>query len=73
MGQTWEWFINQAFQTVMKMTDGQVGYADDGLMDETVFLYLLDDLKREGLITNATAMENRMKARQTVWAATRFP
>ncbi|KAL5530576.1 hypothetical protein ACEPAF_6834 [Sanghuangporus sanghuang] len=73
IAQTWEWFINQAFETVMKMTDGSVGYADDGLMDETVFLYLLDDLKREGLSSNATAMEDRMRARQAVWARTRFP
>lgn len=73
MTQTWEWFINQAFQTVMKMTAGNVGYADDGLMDETVFLLLLNDLKREGLASNATAMEKRMQARQAVWASTRFP
>ncbi|EJD01001.1 uncharacterized protein FOMMEDRAFT_21464 [Fomitiporia mediterranea MF3/22] len=73
LAQTWQWFINQAFQTVMRMTDGDVGFVDDGLMDETVFLYLLEDLKREGLTANATAMESRMKARQAVWAGMRFP
>ncbi|KAI5116950.1 hypothetical protein M0805_001924 [Coniferiporia weirii] len=71
--QTWEWFLNQAFQTVLAMTNGNVGYVDDGLMDETVLLYLLDDLKREGLSANATAMESKMRARQAVWAATRYP
>ena len=73
MTQTWEWFINQAFETVMRMTDGDVGFADDGLMDETVFLHLLADLKREGLTANATAMESRMRTRQATWARSRFP
>ena len=71
--QTWEWYLSQAFQTVLAMTNGQVGYADDGLMDETVFLYLLEDLRREGFSANATLMESRMKARHDIWATERFP
>lgn len=71
--QPWSWYLNQAFQTVLAMTNGQVGYAGDGLMDETVFLYLLSDLQREGLTANATAMESKMKARYSVWATERFP
>jgi hypothetical protein len=55
------------------MTNGQVGYADDGLMGETVLLYLLDDLKREGLDANATLVESRMQSRATVWAGERYP
>lgn len=73
ISQSWSWFINQAFQTVMAMTNGRVGYADDGLMDETVLLYLLDDLKREGLAANASAMEARMQARHNIWASEQFP
>lgn len=69
----WQWYLNQAVLTVKRMTQGNVGYANDGLMDETVILLLLDDLKREGLIANATLVENRMKARQTVWAGERYP
>ncbi|OBZ77507.1 hypothetical protein A0H81_01702 [Grifola frondosa] len=70
---SWEWYINQAVLTVTSMTDGQVGYTNDGLMEETVIRYLLDDLKREGLSTNATLVESRMKARETVWAGERYP
>lgn len=70
---TWQWYLNQAVMTVATMTDGQVGYADDGLMEETVIRYLLDDLKREGLTANATLVESRMKARETIWAGERFP
>lgn len=75
LSQSWEWFLNQAFQTVMAMTNRkfEVGYVDDGLMDETVFVYLLADLQREGLASNATAMEAAMKARQAVWATERYP
>ena len=70
---TWEWYINQAVLTVATMTDGQVGYVDDGLMEETVIIYLLNDLKREGLTANATLVESRMQAREKVWAGERFP
>ncbi|KAH8105026.1 hypothetical protein DFH11DRAFT_1864351 [Phellopilus nigrolimitatus] len=73
MAKAWDWFLNQAFQTMLAMTNGSVGYADDGLMEETVLLYLLGDLTREGLLANATAMESRMKERQTIWAATPYP
>ena len=65
--------MNQAYQTVLTMTDGQVDYTYDGLMDETAFLYILDDLRREGFIANATLMESRMKARHDIWASERFP
>ena len=70
---TWQWYLNQAVFTVLRMTNGNVGYADDGLMDETVIRVLLEDLKREGLSANATAVENRMKARATIWASERYP
>ncbi|KAF9486549.1 hypothetical protein BDN70DRAFT_870133 [Pholiota conissans] len=70
---TWQWYLNQAVFTVLSMTNGRVGYAGDGLMGETVLVYLLNDLKREGLTTNATAVETRMKSRATTWAGERYP
>ncbi|KAI0367296.1 hypothetical protein BV20DRAFT_569238 [Pilatotrama ljubarskyi] len=70
---TWGWYLNQAVMTVASMTNGRVGYADDGLMEETVIRYLLDDLKREGLTTNATLVESRMRERENVWAGERYP
>ncbi|KAG8742233.1 hypothetical protein FRC10_001779 [Ceratobasidium sp. 414] len=71
--QTWQWYLSQALNTVLFATNGQVGYADVGLMGETVFLYLLDDLKREGLSANATALETRMKTRATRWGGEPYP
>ncbi|KAI0828505.1 hypothetical protein BC628DRAFT_1316608 [Trametes gibbosa] len=70
---TWEWYLNQAVMTVASMTNGRVGYASDGLMEETVIRYLLDDLYREGLTANATLVEGRMRARENAWAGERYP
>ena len=71
--QTWEWYLSQSYQTVLTLTNGIVGYTYDGLMEETAFLYLLEDLKREGFTANATLMESRKKARHDIWASERFP
>ncbi|EJD41740.1 hypothetical protein AURDEDRAFT_169168 [Auricularia subglabra TFB-10046 SS5] len=69
----WQWYINQALATVLRMVGGGVGYTNDGLMGETVFWFLLNDLKREGLNSNATALENAMRRRQSAWAGQRYP
>ena len=70
---TWQWYINQAVLTVNRMTQNNVGYTNDGLMDETVIRVLLDDLKREGLSGNASLVESKMRARASVWAGEQFP
>ncbi|KAG8761979.1 hypothetical protein FRC11_011802 [Ceratobasidium sp. 423] len=70
---TWQYYISQALNTVLFATNGRVGYADVGLMGETVFLYLLNDLKREGLTANATTLESRMKARADRWSSEPYP
>ncbi|KAJ4470925.1 hypothetical protein J3R30DRAFT_3299979 [Lentinula aciculospora] len=69
----WQWYINQAVLTVATLTDGEVGYADDGLMGETVIHYLLGDLQREGLTANATLIQNKMKSRWQIWSTERYP
>ncbi|EPQ60039.1 hypothetical protein GLOTRDRAFT_134803 [Gloeophyllum trabeum ATCC 11539] len=69
----WEWYLNQAVLTVAAMTEDNVGYVNDGLMDETVIRFLLDDLKREGLTANASLVENAMRARESIWSGERYP
>ncbi|KAF9056072.1 hypothetical protein BJ165DRAFT_1430646 [Panaeolus papilionaceus] len=69
----WRWYLNQAVLTVNYMTNGRVGYANVGLMGETVILNLLEDLKREGQTSNASLVEARMKSRATAWAGQRYP
>ncbi|KAG6879326.1 hypothetical protein C0992_003543 [Termitomyces sp. T32_za158] len=59
--------------TISTMTGNRAGFANDGLMGETMIRFLLDDLRREGLTANATLVENRMRARENVWAGERFP
>ncbi|KZV96750.1 hypothetical protein EXIGLDRAFT_670719 [Exidia glandulosa HHB12029] len=70
---TWQWYINQALQTSLRMTTGGVGYVNDGLMGETVIWYLLNDLKKEGLSSNVPALETAMRRRQTAWSTQQFP
>lgn len=55
------------------MTGGGVGFVNVGLMGETVYRLILEDLKREGLSTNATLVESRMRARWQVWSGQRYP
>lgn len=71
--QTWQYYLTQAVTTVTAMTNGKVGYADAGLMGETVIRLLLDDLKREGRTSDATAVESKMRSRWQVWASQRYP
>ncbi|KAJ7608673.1 hypothetical protein FB45DRAFT_762954 [Roridomyces roridus] len=70
---TWQWYINQAVNTVKALMSPSIGYNTDGLMGETVFRFLLDDLTREGLTTNATFVQAQMKTRWTGWSKQRYP
>ncbi|KAI0027215.1 hypothetical protein K488DRAFT_81200 [Vararia minispora EC-137] len=70
---TWQWYLNQAVLTISSAFRGGVGNANDGLMGETVFRYILDDLIREGLTANASLVQSKMQARHAIWAAERFP
>ncbi|MBI1332025.1 MAG: hypothetical protein GC165_04005 [Armatimonadetes bacterium] len=75
----WQWYLNQAYETTMFMTskdkDGnpRVWYVDLGLMEGTIFIDLLKDLKNEGWADQAKQMEARMKARADHWIAEEYP
>jgi hypothetical protein len=75
----WEWYLEQAYQTTRFLTDkhpnGQprVWYADLGMMEGTIFVNLLDDLKREGWTEKAAEIEARMKARADRWRGEEYP
>ncbi|KAF7302449.1 hypothetical protein HMN09_00879000 [Mycena chlorophos] len=70
---TWEWYLNQAVNTIQAMMSPAVGYNTDGLMGETVFWYLLNDLNREGLTANASFVQAQMKTRWELWSTERYP
>lgn len=70
----WDWYLNQAFQTANYLgTHNNIGNSRDGLMDGTIFLLLLDDLKREGWQSQAAALESQLKARADDWNRRALP
>ncbi len=70
---TWDWYLNQAYQTVVAMTTIGADYAHVGLMDGTVFIEILKDLEREGMSGEASDLETRMRARADRWASEAYP
>ena len=77
--QTWDWYLNQAFETTKFMFGRQangrrrVGYVDLGLMEGDIILAVLEDLKREGWKDKAGVVENLMKERAEHWRQEAFP
>jgi Family of unknown function (DUF5695) len=78
---SWEWYLDQAFNTVKYMTGGfaapgergGVGYVNVGLMDGDVFVLLLEDLKREGRTEQSAYLEGAMKQRADRWNRDAYP
>lgn len=64
---TWDWYLLQAQKTVMRVTENDIGYRDVGLMGETVWGELLNDLRREGLGSEGDELESAMKTRAELW------
>ena len=75
----WDWYLNQAFETTRfafgRKPDGKyvVDYVELGLMEGTIFLELLKDLKREGWTEKAAEVERLMKERADAWAKEEYP
>jgi hypothetical protein len=79
--QTWEWYLDHAFNTVKYLTGGftppgerpSIGYVNVGLMNGDIFIMLLEDLKREGWTEQVTYLEGAMKQRADRWNADAYP
>lgn len=75
----WQWYLDQAYETVNFMTSKnpngspKVWYVDLGLMEGSVFIELLNDLKREGWTEKANLIEARMKERTDKWLQEEYP
>lgn len=75
----WEWYLDQAFETTrFAFSRGEngkrrVGYVELGLMEGTIFLELLKDLKREGWTEKADAVERLMRERTGEWLKHEYP
>lgn len=71
--QDWTWYLEHAFHTAMAMVKLAPYYAQFGQMEGSVFLFVLNDLKAEGLTAMATELETAMKTRATHWASLNYP
>ncbi|MBN1361949.1 MAG: hypothetical protein JW993_15240 [Sedimentisphaerales bacterium] len=75
----WDWYLDRAYQTVRFLTGRNeqgrynVGYINMGLMEGTVFVRILEDLKREGWEEKAADFEARMKQRTEGWIQQAYP
>jgi hypothetical protein len=69
----WDWYLLHAYETSLAMTNFAAGYAEFGQMEGDVFLEILADLKREGMKTQADALEAKMRARADHWKSQAYP
>jgi hypothetical protein len=70
----WNWYLDHAFQTANYLgTHNNIGNSRDGLMDGSIFLLLLDDLKRENWTSQATALEAQLKGHADEWSRRPVP
>src|SRR5258708_2134176 len=69
----WDWYLIQAYETSLAMTSEKVGYSEFGQMEGDIFVYILDDLKREGKNEEASKLESKMHARAEKWRAEPYP
>ncbi|KAB8621910.1 hypothetical protein FH972_026019 [Carpinus fangiana] len=65
----WQWYLDHAWNTVkFCLGSGKVQYSDLGLMVETVWGLILDDLIREGWTSQASELEDLLRKRQSTWS-----
>jgi hypothetical protein len=69
----WKWYLENAYYTSMAMVKIAPYYAQFGQMEGSVFLYILKDLKREGLVEMAANLEAAMKKRADHWRTLNYP
>ena len=69
----WDWYLDHAYQTSIAMTQFAGEYAVFGQMEGTIFLQILDDLRREGLHDEAANLEAKMRARTERWRKEAYP
>ncbi len=71
--QSWQWYLENAFQTAMAMVEQAPDHAQFGQMEGTIFLIILRDLQNEGLVEMAGNLEDTMKKRADLWRSLHYP
>ncbi|KAF2623398.1 hypothetical protein BU25DRAFT_414403 [Macroventuria anomochaeta] len=72
----WSWYLGRAFNTTQYCLSNEganCDYALVGLMGEWVLGELLKDLKREGMTSEASALEASMRYRANLWETQAIP
>jgi hypothetical protein len=69
----WQWYLTQAYETSMAMTRFAPDLARFGQMEGDIFVAVLDDLRREGMTSEASTLEQAMRARAAVWQKEEYP
>ncbi len=69
----WEWFLDRAYRTGLAMEKFAPHYAQFGQMEGTVYVLILEDLKREGWTEQAAEYEAVMRKRAEVWRSLAYP
>lgn len=72
----WSWYLNRAYNTTQYCLSNRAANCDYGLvglMGEWVMGELLEDLKREGLASQVTALETTMRYRANQWEKEAVP
>jgi hypothetical protein len=70
---SWDWYLNHAYETSLAMTNLAPEYAVFGQMEGDIFLQILLDLQREGMKTQADALEASMRKRAERWNKEKYP
>ena len=69
----WDWYLNHAYETSMAMTNYAKDLAVFGQMEGSIFVEILADLKREGMTSQADALESKMRERADRWRKEAYP
>jgi hypothetical protein len=69
----WDWYLTNAYETSIAMVNFAPEYAVFGQMEGDIFLPLLEDLRREGMNTQADDLEAKMRVRADRWKAEAYP
>ncbi|HET6219834.1 MAG TPA: DUF5695 domain-containing protein [Acidobacteriaceae bacterium] len=69
----WQWYLDHAYETTMGMMNDAPYYTQFGQMEGDVFVYILADLKREGMTAQANDLEAAMRKRAEHWKTEMYP
>ncbi|MGS1018329.1 DUF5695 domain-containing protein [Allosphingosinicella humi] len=69
----WKWYLDRAYETSLAMVRLAPHYAQFGQMEGDIFVDILTDLKREGMMKEARALAAVMRGRAERWAGETYP